>query len=310
MRTSILKKQIKELYNNLNVKVEDVTANGNTYKKITNWKTINSVLHILNKYEFIGNAVNDIFDSGANFIASTDITNIIANQYPIFINKLNIVKAKCEAIMNMKTNSFDENEENYLYVKLPDNLKDLDELYSIIKGLNISMNQCPILRDTYKELDFVGVDVGSSWIIVSIILGGAKTLNWIANFIKKCNDIRLQNRTIKKMDLEYIIDKMDLDEKIAEKAVKSAKKNIEADYKEKCLKEFNDIKISSDKKITEEDKVKITHCMLTMIELLESGVEIYPSINSSEELKNAFPKKEEWEKLDNQTKLLDKPVKK
>ena len=45
--------------------------------------------------------------------------------------------------------------------------------------------------------------------------------------------------------------------------------------------------------------------MLTLSELLELGVEIYPSINSSEELKNAFPKKEEWKKIEGNVKLLE-----
>ena len=52
------------------------------------------------------------------------------------------------------------------------------------------------------------------------------------------------------------------------------------------------------------------HCMLTLSELLELGVEIYPSINSSEELKLAFPKKEEWNNIEGNIKLLESKVEK
>lgn len=146
-------------------------------------------------------------------------------------------------------------------------------------------------------------------VYIIVILAGApiaaKTLNWIADFIKKCNDIRIQNRTIKQMDLEYIIEKMKLDKEESEKALQNVQKEIENDYKEQYIKEFKSIKIPKEGEISEEDKAKIVHCMSTMIELLDMGVELYPSLNANEELKSAFPKKEEWEKIEGETKLLN-----
>ena len=159
------------------------------------------------------------------------------------------------------------------------------------------------------EINFVGVDVGSSWFILSVILAGApiaaKTLNWIADFIKKCNDIRIQNRTIKQMDLEYIIKKMKLDKEKSEQTLQNIQKEIENDHKEQYIKEFENIEMPKQGEISEEDKSKIMHCMSTMIELLDMGVELYPSLNASEELKSAFPKKEEWKKIQGETKLLN-----
>ena len=309
MRTSILKEQVKECYKILKLETERVSVNGNNYQKIKNWKDINYALFKLNEFEFMGDSVEDIFDMGANFMASTETTSILIGEYQKFINLFDIVKAKCEAIIDMGNNKIDNDDSNYLYVKLPNKLKDLDELNTITKGLDTTFNQCPILRDTYKEVNFVGVDVGSSWFVLSFVLAGApiaaKTLNWIADFIKKCNDIRIQNRTIKKMDLEYLISKIEFEKEKKEELLQKVEKGIESDFKEQYLKEFIDIKIPIKGKISEEDKGKIVHCMSTMIQLLEKGVELYPSINASNELKAAFPKQEEWEKISGDIKLLN-----
>lgn len=310
MRTELLKKQVEEYYKVLNIENKQVNSNGNTYEKIMNWKDINSALHALNMYSFMGKSVQNIFDMGENFIASTETTAVLIQHFPKFINAFNIVKAKCEAIIDMDGFSVDtNNEENFLYIKIPDNTKELEELNFIVKGLNTTFNQCPILRDTYHKVSFEGVDVGSSWIVLSFILTGApiaaKTLNWVADFIKKCNEIRIQNRTIKKMDLEYMIEKASLEEKDKEKLINEISEGIEKENRKKCIENFKSIEIPINREITPEEEAKIVHCMLILSELLELGVEIYPSINSNEELKNMFPKKEEWKKIQNNVKLLD-----
>lgn len=315
MRTELLKKQVEEYYKVLNIESKQVSSNGNTYEKIMNWRDINRALHALNTCGFMGKSVQNIFDMGDNFIASTETTAILSQNFPTFINAFNIVKAKCEAIIDMDGfSSNSKNEENFLYVKIPDNTEELEELDFIVKGLNTTFNQCPILRDTYQKVSFEGVDVGSSWIVLSFILTGApiaaKTLNWVADFIKKCNEIRLQNRTIKKMDLEYIIEKTELEEKEKQKMISVIKENMEKDNRKKCIDSFKSISIPRKEKITPEEEGKIVHSMLMLAELLEIGVEIYPSINSSEELKLAFPKKEEWKKIENNIKLLASEEKK
>ena len=309
MRTELLKKQVKEYYDLLKIEKQQVNSNGNVYEKIINWKQINKALHALNNFKFMGQSVQNIFDMGDNFIASTETTAVLQQHYQAFINAFNIVKAKCETIIDMAGFSSDlESEENFLYIKIPDNTEELEELDFIIRGLNTTFNQCPILRDTYQKVSFEGVDVGSSWIVLSFILTGApiaaKTLNWVADFIKKCNEIRIQNRTIKKMDLEYIIEKTELEEKEKQKLINDINKNIEEDNRKKCIDSFKAISIPTKEKITPEEEGKIVHCMLTLSELLELGVEIYPSINSSEELKLAFPKKEEWNNIEGNIKLL------
>lgn len=310
MRTALLKKQVQEYYKLLKLEIETTSSNGNAYKRIKNWKEVNYALHQLNKFDFIGESIENIFELGENFIASTDVTAILDKNYNKFINMFDIVKAKCEAIIDVDYgNDKIENEEDCIYIKLPNNLTELDKLTDIVKGLDITFNQCPILRDTYDRVNFEGVDVGSSWLIISFIITASpfvgKTLNYIADFIKKCNNIRIQNRTIKKMDLEYLLEKSKLDAQEKEKVIKDIKEKIEEESREDCIKSFKSISIPLDRQLTPEEEGKITHCMLTLSELLELGIELYPSINSSDELKLAFPKKEEWKKIEGEIKLLE-----
>ena len=129
MRTELLKKQVKEYYDLLKIEKQQVNSNGNVYEKIINWKQINKALHALNNFKFMGQSVQNIFDMGDNFIASTETTAVLQQHYQAFINAFNIVKAKCETIIDMAGFSSDlESEENFLYIKIPDNTEELEEL--------------------------------------------------------------------------------------------------------------------------------------------------------------------------------------
>ena len=310
MRTAIIKKQVEEYYAFLKPEYQRVSVNGSNYQKIMNWKDINKSLHYLNEYKFIGDSVKNIFDMGENFIASTETTAILESNFNNFNIAFNIVKAKCEAIINAEyANDKIENDKDSIYIKLPNDLKELSELTSIVKGLDTTFNHCPILRETYSKANFEGVDVGSSWLIISFVLAGApiagKTLNWIADFIKKCNDIRIQNRTIKKIDLEMLLEKSKLDNEQKENIINDINEKMKEENREKCIQCFKSISIPFDREITSEEESKITHCMITLSELLDMGVEIYPSVEAPDELKLAFPQKEEWKKISGDIKQLD-----
>lgn len=310
MRIGVLKKRVKEYYEALSIKVSDSNINGRTYKVIDNWKEICTILYELREYKFVGNSVKYIFDLGANFQAPTQTTAIHISDYNKFVDQFDILKAKCKAICDMETNISYEDDESYLYVKLPEKLSDLEKLNEIIKGLEISINKCPILNDSYEKIEFIGVESGSNWLVLAVICtAGLDGLRRVADYIKVCNDIRIQSKTIRNLDIEYIVSKLKLEKSEEENKIQEIKKGIQEDKKKECLTEFK--KINFDKealKISPEDESKITHSMLTMIDLLEEGMEIYPSLNSTEELKDAFPKKEEWKLLDTNKKMIDEKI--
>ena len=115
----------------------------------------------------------------------------------------------------------------------------------------------------------------------------------------------MQNREIRKADLEYIISKTEFEEKTRNELIQKIENKIQEDHKEQYIEEFKNIKIPEDKEISPEDEGKIVYCMSRMIELLDKGIEMYPSVKCSDEVKDAFPKKEEWKKIENNVKLIE-----
>ena len=208
MRKNFIAKQVKYFYELMNLEVVEKSNGGNSYKIIQNWYSISTALYKLNEYDFVGKSIEDIFELGASFQSSSNTIAILSHEYANFVNKFNIVKAKCEAIIdssNIEDDVYD------LYVKLPDELNDLNSLSSIIKNLDLSFNKCPVLSNNIGNVSFKRVEEGSSWIVLGIAaaVSTAKVLEWIANFIKSCNEIRIQNRTIKNLDLDNILKEME-----------------------------------------------------------------------------------------------------
>lgn len=306
MRKSLVVKQVKYFYDLMNLNVSDTSSGGNNYKVINNWYTISTALYKLNEYSFIGNSIQDIFDLGAAFQSSSKTISIHISKYNDFLTKFDIVKAKCEAIID--SNSYDDDISN-LYIKLPNNLNDLTNLSDIAKDLDTAFNKCPILNEKIGALSFKKVEEGSSWLVLAIgatIVSGAKVLDWIANYIKSCNEIRIQNRTIKGLDLDNILKEMEIDEKLQKQYKEKITTAEESKIRSLCINKFEQIGVAEGE-ISPEDQSRIVHSMKTLSDLLDNGVEIYPSLSSDEEIKKNFPKQEEFRLIEESQKLLEEP---
>ena len=310
MRKSTVAKQVQYFYDFLNLEVIERQTCGNSYKVIQNWYKISLALYKLNEYSFIGRSIQNIFDLGASYQSSSKTISILDADYSKFLTKFNIVKAKCQAIIDFYELQDDLNN---LYIKLPDKLNDLIKLSSIIKDLDLSFNKCPILSDNIGRITFNKVEEGSNWIVVTIgaVVSGAvassKALNWIANFIKSCNEIRIQNRTIKSLDLDNLLKEMEINEKEQQKYKEKIQKAEEDKIKKTCLEKFQQIGFEN-REISPEDEARIVHCMKTLIDILEEGVELYPSISANDDVKKLFPKQEELKVLEDSQKLLGNTV--
>ena len=81
-------------------------------------------------------------------------------------------------------------------------------------------------------------------------------------------------------------------------------KNEELKIRDLCLEKIKQIDFD-DKKIMPEDEARIVHCMNTLMQLMDAGVELYPSSNATEEIKLLFPKQEEFKQIEDSKKLLD-----
>lgn len=305
MRKSLVAKQVKYFYDLMDLNVTDSNVNGNIFKVINNWYQISTALYKLNEYAFVGNSVQDIFDLGASYQSSSEKISIANADYRKFLTKFNLLKAKCEAVID---SSVIDDDLSNLYIKLPDSLNDLTYLSSIVKDLDLALNKCPIFSEKIGNVSFKKVEEGSSWLVVTIcaVVTGTKVLDWIANYIKSCNEIRIQNRPIKNLDLDNILNEMEIDEKLQKQYRDNVIKAEELKIKNLCLEQFKQMGITKEK-IKPEEESRIVHCMKTFSDLLDDGVEVYPSVSCDEEVKKLFPKQEEIKLIDDSRKLLKEP---
>lgn len=307
MRKKLIAKQVDYYYKKLKLEVVDKTQGSVTFKVINNWSENSESLYKLNEYDFIRDSVEKIFKLGPAFQSSTKSISVLSSEYALFLSKYNIVKAKCEAIIDLY--KVEEDEIENLYIKLPNELNDLNELSSIIKDLDIVFNKCPILNNDIGNVSFKKVEEGSNWIVIAVeaIIDNIETLVHIANFIKACNDIRLQKKSLKNADLDYILKLMNIEDKAKElKYKENVEKGDEENIRSLCLEKFKKIGPGFDNP-SPEDSSKIVHSMKVLIDLMEKGIELYPSQTCADETKKIFPKQEEIKLLE-EKKYLKEPI--
>lgn len=296
MRKNSIAKQVKYCHSLLKLSVSDSGA----FKQVNNWFQISEALYKLNEFSFVGDSVKKIFNLGPPYQSCCETISIPNGNYNVFLSLFNQLISKCEAIIEF---SYEEDDESDLHIKLPDRLDDLVDLSNLIKDLDTSFNKCPLLSEKIGKVSFNKVEEGSNWLVVTIA-AGSKVLEWIANYIKSCNEIRIQNRTIKEKNLDIILKKM----KVTEEQQKQFKKNYDEaeneEIKSLCIKNFKKLNLS-DNKINPEDENRIVHSMKTLSNLLDDGIEIYPSSSVEDDIKNIFPNKEETKLLEEPQKLLD-----
>lgn len=307
MRKSLIARQVEYFYDNLNLDVTEKSQGVNAYKVITNWFQISTALYKLSEYDFIGDSIQNIFDLGASFQSSSKSISILSGEYPGFVTKFNIVKAKCEAIIDLY--KLEKEDIENIYIKLPDSLNDLNTLSSMISSLDVAFNKCPILNKNIGNVSFKKVEEGSNWLVIAIgaAIAGAKALDWLANFVKSCNEIRLQNKTMKNIELDNILKLMEIEDKKREQEYKKKViKGEEEKIKSLCIEKFESIGMKHEE-ITPEDTSRIVHSMKTLADLIDVGVEIYPSPSCDIETKKLFPKQEELKLIEDSQKLLNEP---
>ena len=179
----------------------------------------------------------------------------------------------------------------------------------MISSLDVAFNKCPILNKNIGNVSFKKVEEGSNWLVIAIgaAIAGAKALDWLANFVKSCNEIRLQNKTMKNIELDNILKLMEIEDKKQEQEYKKKViKGEEEKIKSLCIEKFESIGMEYEE-ITPEDSSRIVHSMKTLADLIDMGIEIYPSPSCDIETKKLFPKQEELKLIEDSQKLLNEP---
>lgn len=188
------------------------------------------------------------------------------------IDSLSAVQSALQALgMEIRTSGFD--------IKLPPDIT-LDELGKCAKELNFIFNKCPILQCNESSVQFSGVDIGSKWLIFTVI--GTMVLERLAALVDKAVMIRSHWLTCKQQ--EENVRKLELGNQILENTI-STNEAITKKLTEQAVTELS----AAYQVDTPEDRERVARALDYISKWLNKGMEIYAAIGAPEEVKAAFP---------------------
>lgn len=192
-------------------------------------------------------------------------------------------------------------------VKLP-HFDDFSDFVKYLNEIEFVLTKCPFLQSKDEKLQFENVDIGSTWltfIVVSSagVVGGSVLLNNIAAFVDKCIIIRSHFLTTQKQKNDLEAEKRNEEEKriILKYIDDMYKKQVDA-----VIKELEDITQYSVENKDGDELSRIDQCIEKMGVLIDKGLQIRASIDSSNEIKALFePLEMKYLEVSDTLKLLE-----
>ncbi len=271
-----------------NIEAKDVKyPNGRAGKNVTGCKQaiehmqqLKEIDYLKNEIERLVENVSSYFINKESFVVDAAEWNIIANAKLRLMNRMNAVIDLYESM------GFEKGEELALDIKMPQS-NDLTEFMENIKDLEFIITKCPFLKSESESLRFESTDVGSFWITLCVIAGTTVVTSVIINNLLAVVDKTL----VIKSHMETLEQQKALTEKmnLENEQKKSMIQSLEMLYKcqvEQCITELEE-----QTQITMadgEERGRAEQVLNKMMKLLDKGMQFYPSINSSNEVKALF----------------------
>ena len=186
-------------------------------------------------------------------------------------------------------------------VKIP-KCESLKEYTDYLKEIDFIFTQCPYLLCHDEEIRFNNVDVGSQWLSFFLATAGTfNILNNLASIVNKAISIKSHLLILKQQEEQ--VRAMQMKNDVMEQTVdvfKQMKQQLLSDSVGELESEIGDLKDG-------EERGKVEKTLEKMVLLIDKGVEIYSSIETTNEVKALFPTNENNPILpDNIVKLLEK----
>lgn len=278
----LLQKELIELR-----KVSIVNDKNGVYE-ITNWGDASKALQRLKNENFIANDIELVLKSVSYYISEKISMN--AQEFKIFNDSYLKLLGKIKTVVEFISSLNFEEKEYEINVMLP-SIQDLSELSDLIDKLDKAFNQCPLL-DICGQIKFERLDIGSNWIVLILSKAVAEVLKLFAEFIKTCFEIGKIIEETKKVSIERRILELDLKKEEEKDLIEKLKVKEEEKLREQCLEAARKINPEKIAKLNPEESVKLVYSITTIAELFVKGMSIYPSLEASKEIVNAFPQKE------------------
>lgn len=234
----------------------------------------------------------DVYTGKRVFLSSSDVSTVKKTVTKIYQSLL-AMKEMCETLgVEPRKEGFD--------VKLPPDIT-LQDLSKLTKDINTVFSQCPLLRDGDGIIQLNGVDVGSKWLVFTVVGAGfAGILSKLADLVDKVVVIRSHWLTCKEQEERVRILKLSTD--ILESTV-STNIAIMDKFKENAIEELSEKYGVTD----HEERGRLKHSLDILSEWSNKGMEIYAAIGAPAEVKAVFPTVEKQALPAEAIKMLGEP---
>lgn len=277
---NILEKSIKKL----NYKGEGT----NVGIRISEYNEAMDVLEELSRFNFLKIQIDQL--KQLSNIYYSRLPNIIVDQktYNKFAELINIIKMKCESVIEAISEAIPNQNENSISIKIPD-INSLSELTKITKDLDTILNQSLINKYFEAKVEIQNFDSGTNWI--EVIVGTGVALNFVAGLTWSAAVIRkklLEGDMLKQQVTSY---------KIQNDALQAIENGLEEEIELLCDREAKSLIDENNIKDPNPEFIKrVQHSIKLLAGLLKKGAEVHSALNAPEEAKNLFP---DYAKLSN-----------
>jgi hypothetical protein len=266
-----------------------ITQEGNTQGgvlcKTKELRQCIAALDNLERYPLFSSSVRDLkkIPGIVTFISS----HITANNFELTHSSFNSFNEKIEGIISTATQVkrllnllLPPQETDSVSILLP-SLQTVGDLSSLAAKLQKVFDQLLSHEKTQGEVKLSGFDTGSMWIELVFVGAALKMFAWVV-------------RTVILIKREEMLNQQLLDSIKARKVQTEMINSLASDLKEQAemLNREQISQIMRDLDITEnghEYSERLRYCVSAVRELIETGIQVYPSLTSSKETKDDFP---------------------
>lgn len=242
--------------------------------------------------ESVCNVSPKVNTGGRVFLNASNVS-VVRNTSSEIRQSLTAMKEMCEALgVEPRKDGFD--------VKLPPDIS-LEELSKLTKDINTVFSQCPILRNEDGTIQLNGVDIGSKWLVFTVIgTGCIAVLKKLAELVDKA--VMIRSHWLNCKEQEEHVKKLELSNEVLAQTI-SIHAAIMGKLKDSAVNELAE-KYGVD---DNEERERLTLSLDLLEDWMNKGMEIYAAIGAQNDVKAVFPPVEQQELPETAAKMLEAP---
>ena len=284
----------------------DQTPRGITfhYGTIDNWLSAKSALDNLSVIDYFQDEINSMLECVDKRHSQNDHIEFDDTSYLQFCASCNILKSKMEITLDFCKSLGLKSEQMGFDIKMPPT-NDFNDFADNIASLKKVLQLCPYLNIDGESVEIYSVDIGSIWMkfaVASTAAVTAVTLSNLATLVDKSVKIRSHMLTYRQQQDECRMQEVADD--LLENIIDTHNQLLEH-QKNKVLKELqSELDNGTGEPLSHEEEEQLRVSMEQLIDLIDKGMEIYASVDSSDEIKDLFPTSDEIQSLPTPAKML------